>query len=99
MRCATRLASTPAVRGQRPLHQQLADADAKAAAHQLGQQEASLVVELAPPAAHAPRDLVRRQAAQRQQPLLHPLGQADVRVSVARGSTWAMVSARSPTAW
>ena len=71
-----------------------------AAADQLDEQEAARRVELVPVAGDARGLLGRRQAAQRQQALLDPLGEGQVgRLPRPRGSTSAMVSARSPTAW
>ncbi len=71
--------------GQCALHQQLADADTKATADQLGQQEAARCVELAPPCGQRVGLRVARLAAQRQQPLLEPLRQAQVARVVGRG--------------
>jgi hypothetical protein len=96
MRCATRLASMPHA-GQRALHQQLADAHAKAAADQLDQQEALGCGQrrrrrsAAPVSGGRPRSGSRRCSTQCARPI--------VACVARRGSTWAMVSARSPTAW
>ena len=68
----------PARFGERALHQQLADADAKAAADQLGEQEAPGVSSSSQYGATRCGLLLGRQAAQRQQALLDPLGQAEV---------------------
>ena len=64
--------------GQRALHQQLADPDAKAAADQFHQQESALGVQLVEGGAQARCLLLRAQPLQRQQALLHPMGQARV---------------------
>ena len=64
--------------GERALHEQLADADAKAAADQLVEQEAARRVELVPIRSDPRRLLLGREAAQRQQAVLDPLGQAEV---------------------
>ena len=65
--------------GERALDQQLADADAKAAADQLVEQEAPRRCRARPStAATRARLLVGVEAAQRQQALLDPLGEADV---------------------
>ena len=63
---------------QRALHQQLADADAKAAADQLDEQERLGGVQAQPPAAQRRGLHLGRLATQRQQPLLDPFGQAGV---------------------
>jgi hypothetical protein len=80
MRWATRLASMPAWAGQRALHQQLAHADAEAAGDELEVDKKRLLrVQLAPVAAQALAPPLRGQAPQRQQALLHPFGQAQIR--------------------
>ena len=88
------------VLGERALHQQLADADAKAAADQLGQQEAARRVELVPVARRRARACSsaagRAAAAAAPRPTRPGRGRSSC---AGGGSTCAMVSARSPTAW
>ncbi len=88
------------MRRQRALHQQLADADAKAAADQLGQQEAALrdrarasttFTRAAISASPRPRSGSSRSST-------HSASPTSVG-SPPCGSTSAIVSARSPTAW
>ena len=73
-----RLGIEPSPLGQRALHQQLADADAKATADQLGQQESLVGVEFVPVLRNARRLRLRRIATQGQQALLDPNGEADI---------------------
>ena len=73
----------PGELGQRALHQQLADADAKAAADQLVEQEAARRIELVQWPGRRLGLLLGRSAAQRQQPRLDPLREALV-VALAR---------------
>ena len=62
---------------QGALHQQLAHAHAQPTADELDEQESACSVQPRPVAGQPLRLLWRRQAAQRQQPVLHPHGQAD----------------------
>ncbi len=64
--------------GERALHEQPADADPELAADQLVEQEPPGRVELVPVRGDARFLLGGREAAQRQQPLLDPLGEAEV---------------------
>ena len=68
----------PRAFGERALHEQLADADAKAAADQLVEQEAPGVSSSSQYDGDARGLLLGREAAQRQQALLDPLGEAEV---------------------
>ena len=75
----------PGVFGQGAGDQEFRYAHPEAAADQLGQQKAALPVEHAPVAEKARFDLGRPQAAQRQQPLLDPFGQAGRIITLTRG--------------
>ena len=68
------------VRRQRALHQQFADTHPKTATHQFDQQKTAPCVQLAPVGPDAQGHLVLGQAAQRQQPVFNPIGQAQVRL-------------------
>ena len=84
--------------GERALHEQLADSDAKAAADQLVEKKAPGAVELVPVRGDARRLLLGRQAAQGSRRSSTQSARPRSLSCAGGGSTAATVSAKSPTA-
>lgn len=85
--------------GQGAGHQQARDADAEGAGDEFVEHQQAVAIEPRPEPRQALGEFGRRQAAQGQQVLFQPVGEALLAVAGGGGNSRAMVSARSPTLW